>query len=166
MPLVRLSYPHGALTHEQKRQLASSLTEIVLDAEVDAVTDMGRSVTIVQFNEVTAENWAVAGELRSAASAPPNHFIVDVIVLEGLLEGERRTAVHRRVTQAFQTAFEGVGADPMLPLRVWVLVHEVREGSWGAAGVTVSALDVAGFINPELDAELRARIATRVATGT
>ena len=51
----------------------------------------------------------------------------------------------------------------MLPLRVWVLVHEVREGSWGAGGHTVSALDVAQFINSDLDAARRAEIAATVA---
>jgi phenylpyruvate tautomerase PptA (4-oxalocrotonate tautomerase family) len=35
MPVVRVTYPHGALTPERKRQLAASLTDIVLDAEVD-----------------------------------------------------------------------------------------------------------------------------------
>ena len=47
----------------------------------------------------------------------------------------------------------------MLVFRVWVLVHEVREGSWGAGGRTVSALDVAQFIGGELSAERRAEIA-------
>jgi phenylpyruvate tautomerase PptA (4-oxalocrotonate tautomerase family) len=69
MPLVRITYPRGALASTQKRRLAARLTEIVLDAEVDAVTESGR---------------------------------------------------------------------------------EVREGSWGAAGRSVSALDVAPFSNPEL----------------
>lgn len=36
MPLVRITYPRGALSPVQKRQIAASLTEIVLDAEVDA----------------------------------------------------------------------------------------------------------------------------------
>jgi len=160
MPLVRLTYPRGAVSPSQKRQLAAALTDIVLDAEVDAVTDAGKSVTLIHFNEVGDDDWAVAGELRSAAESRPNHFIVDVVVLEGLLCGERRRAVHRRVTEAFQQA---LGDDPMLPLRVWVLVHEVREGSWGAAGTTVGALDVAQFINPALDAARRAEITLSVA---
>jgi phenylpyruvate tautomerase PptA (4-oxalocrotonate tautomerase family) len=158
MPLVRLTYPRGALTAAQKAHIADTLTDIVLDAEVDAVTAPGRLVTVIQFLEVAAEDWAVAGELRSAATDPPDHFIVDVVVLEGLLEGERRTAVHRRVTDAFQRAF-GEAAHPMLPFRVWVLVHDVREGGWGAGGGTVSALDVAQFINPQLPSERRAEIA-------
>jgi phenylpyruvate tautomerase PptA (4-oxalocrotonate tautomerase family) len=70
--------------------------------------------------------------------------------------------VHRRVTEAFQSAFDG-SEDPMLPLRVWVLVHEVREGSWGAGGQTVSALDVAQFISSDLDPARRAEIAASVA---
>ncbi len=161
MPLVRLTYPRGALTPERKRRLAASLTEIVLDAEVDAVTDAGRMVTVIQFIEAAADDWAVAGVLRSAADEGPEHFIVDVIVLEGLLEGSRRGDVHRRVTEAFQEAF-GDATPAMLPLRVWVLIHEVREGGWGAAGRTVSATDVAQFISVDLGparlAEIRARI--------
>lgn len=162
MPLVRITYPRGAMTPEQKRQIAAELTEVVLDAEVDAVTEAGRMVTVVHFNEASADDWAVGGQLRSTAAGAPNHFIVDLIVLEGLLEGARRSDTHRRVTQAFQKAF-GEGADPMLPLRVWVLVHEVREGSWGAGGTTVSALDVAQFISADLDAARRAEIAAALA---
>ena len=156
MPLVRISYPSGALPGEQKKQLAAELTEIVLEAEVDAATDAGRAVTVIQFIEAAATDWAVGGRLRSEMDKPVDHFIVDVLVLEALVEGERRSAIHKRVTQAFQPAFP---ADPMVPFRVWVLIHEVREGSWGAAGQTVSALDVAGFINSKLDPALRAQIA-------
>ncbi len=161
MPLVRITYPRGALTPEQKRQIAHALTEIVLDVEVDAVTDAGRMVTVVHFNEAAADDWAVGGQLRSTAAGAPNHFIVDLIVLEGLLEGARRTDAHRRVTEAFRQAF-GEAGDPMLPLRVWVLVHAVREGVWGAGGLTVSALDVAQFINADLGAARRAEIAASV----
>jgi phenylpyruvate tautomerase PptA (4-oxalocrotonate tautomerase family) len=158
MPLVRITYPRGALSRDRKRAVAASLTDIVLDAEVDAVTPMGKMVTVIQFHEVAADDWAVAGELRSSADASaPDHFIVDVVVLEGLLEGPRRSDVHRRVTDAFRHAF-GEGADPMLPLRVWVLVHDVSEGSWGAGGQTVSALDVARVISSDLSDARRAEI--------
>jgi phenylpyruvate tautomerase PptA (4-oxalocrotonate tautomerase family) len=162
MPLVRITYPRGALAAEQKRQIAADLTEIVLDAEVDAVTEAGRMVTVVHFNEAAADDWAVGGQLRSTAAGAPNHFIVDLIVLDGLLDGARRSDAHRRVTDAFQKAF-GEGGDPLLPLRVWVLVHEVREGGWGAGGQTVSALDVAQFINSDLDAARRAEIGASLA---
>ena len=161
MPLVRITYPKGALSQEHKRALAASLTEIVLEVEVDAVTDAGRMVTVVQFNEAAAEDWAVGGQLRSDAGGGPNHFIVDLVVLAGLMEGTRRGDAHRRVTAAFQQAF-GAAADPMLALRVWVLVHEVREGGWGAGGMTVSALDVAQFISAELPAARRAEIAASI----
>lgn len=161
MPLVRITYPRGALAPEQKRQIAAALTEIVLEVEVDAVTDAGRMVTVVHFNEASADDWAVGGELRSTAAGAPNHFIVDLVVLEGLLAGTRRSDAHRRVTEAFQQVL-GPGADPMLPLRVWVLVHDVREGGWGAGGMTVSALDVAQFINADLQPERRAAIAAHL----
>jgi phenylpyruvate tautomerase PptA (4-oxalocrotonate tautomerase family) len=157
MPLVRLTYPRGALDGARKARLAAALTDIVLDAEVDAITEPGRMVTVIHFHEVDADDWSVAGVMRSAATDPPDHFLVDVVVLEGLLDGARRTDVHRRVADAFREAF-GADAHPMLPFRVWVLVHDVREGGWGAGGGTVSALDVAQFINPKLAPERRAEI--------
>jgi phenylpyruvate tautomerase PptA (4-oxalocrotonate tautomerase family) len=160
MPLVRITYPRGALTPDHKRRLAGALTAIVLDVEVDAVTDAGRMVTVVHFNEAAAEDWAVAGELRATAANRSDHFIVDLIVLEGLLAGARRTDAHRRVTDAFRAVL-GDG-DPMLPFRVWVLVHDVREGGWGAGGQTVSALDVARFINADLPDARRDEIAAGI----
>jgi phenylpyruvate tautomerase PptA (4-oxalocrotonate tautomerase family) len=85
------------------------------------------------------------------------------VVLQGLLEDERWNTTHRRIAEAFQCAVDGMpSADPMLALRVWVLVHEVREGSWGAAGTTMWALDVAQLINPDLDGARRGEIAAAV----
>jgi len=157
MPVVRVTYPRGALTPAHKRHIAAALTDIVLDAEVDTITEAGKMVTVIHFLEAGADDWAVAGELRSAATAGPDHFIVDVVVLEGLLDARRRTTVHERVTAAFRAAF-GEGGDPLLAFRVWVLIHDVREGSWGAGGRTVSALDVAQFIGGDVDARRRAEI--------
>ena len=164
MPVVRVTYPGGALAPAQKRHIAAELTDIVLDAEVDAITDAGKMVTVIHFLEAGADDWAVAGELRSAAAAGPDHFIVDVVVLEGLLDAGRRTAVHERVTAAFRAAFGE--SDPLLAFRVWVLIHDVSEGSWGAGGRTVSALDVAQFIgggdvDPRRRAEITAELRTR-----
>ena len=161
MPVVRIAYPKGALTQQQKSRIAESLTQIVLDVEVDAVTDAGRMVTVVQFNEAELENWAVGGVLRSESGTGPNHFIVELVVLEGLMEGARRTDAHRRVTEAIAEALGGK-SDPIIALRVWVLIHEVREGSWGAGGMTVSALDVASFISAGLAPERRAEIQASV----
>ena len=164
MPLVRITYPRGALSPDHKRRIARELTEIVLDVEVDAATDAGRMVTVVHFNEAAADDWAVGGEIRSTAAEAPNHFIVDLVVLAGLLEGDRRSQAHRRVTEAFQATL-GDG-DPLLPFRVWVLVHDVSEGGWGAGGRTVSALDVAQFINSDLHPARRAEIATSLASSS
>lgn len=163
MPVVRVTCPRGALAPAQKRQIAASLTDIVLDAEVDAITDAGKMVTVIHFLEADADDWSVAGELRSASTAGPDHFIVDVVVLEGLLDAKRKTAVHERVTAAFRAAFGETG-DPLLAFRVWVLIHDVSEGSWGAGGRTVSALDVAQFIGGEVAPRRRAEITEALQT--
>jgi phenylpyruvate tautomerase PptA (4-oxalocrotonate tautomerase family) len=150
MPVVRIHYPKGALSLERKRTLVASLTDVVLETEVDVATLAGKMVTVIEMCEVGAHDWAVAGVLRSDTESPPDHFIVDVIVLEGLLEGARRADVHRRVTQAFLKAFDEPEDSPM-QLRIWVLIHELKEGAWGGAGRTVSALEVAQFLRPDID---------------
>ena len=72
MPLVRITYPRGALTPDRKREIAEGLTVVVLEAEVDTVTEAGRMVTVVQFNECSADDWAaqlIGGELQPARKA-------------------------------------------------------------------------------------------------
>jgi len=162
MPVVRVTYPRGALTPDRKRQLAASLTDIVLDAEVDTITEAGKMVTVIHFLEAAPEDWSVAGAMRSATGGGPDHFIVDVVVLEGLLDAGRKAAVHERVSGAFREAF-GESGDPLLPFRVWVLIHDVGEGSWGAGGRTVSAFDVAQFIGGDVSDRRRAEISEALA---
>jgi phenylpyruvate tautomerase PptA (4-oxalocrotonate tautomerase family) len=155
VPVVRLHYPKGALSPERKKELAASLTEIVLDVEVDAITLPGRMVTVIHFDEVAPENWAVGGQLASGME----HFIVDVYVLAGRVEGPRRGAMHARIAAAFAKTF----GDESMVARVWVLLHEVPEGSWGATGRTVSAIEVAQVINADLDPARAASIEAFVA---
>ena len=65
MPVVRVTYPRGALSPTEKQVLATSLTDIVLDAEVDAITDAGKMVTVIHFLEAAAEDVAqfIGGDL-------------------------------------------------------------------------------------------------------
>ncbi len=61
MPIVRVEMWPGR-THAQKAELARRITEVVV--EVARTTP---EATIVVFEDVAKENWAVAGTLASDA---------------------------------------------------------------------------------------------------
>jgi phenylpyruvate tautomerase PptA (4-oxalocrotonate tautomerase family) len=61
MPVIRVSCPANALTAEQKAQLAPLLTDGVMGQEVDPVTDAGRDVTSLMFNEIADHNCFIGG---------------------------------------------------------------------------------------------------------
>jgi phenylpyruvate tautomerase PptA (4-oxalocrotonate tautomerase family) len=58
-------------------------------------------------------------------------FKVDVTTPEGALSDRRREELVAEATRVVREA-AGIGEEDAL--RVWVLLHEVAEGSWGAGG--------------------------------
>jgi 4-oxalocrotonate tautomerase len=61
MPIVRVEMWPGR-THAQKAELARRITEVVVE-----VAKTTPEATIVVFEDVARENWAVAGTLASEA---------------------------------------------------------------------------------------------------
>jgi 4-oxalocrotonate tautomerase len=63
MPIVRVEMWPGR-THAQKAELAKRITEVVVE-----VAKTTPEATIVVFEDVSQDNWAVAGTLASDARA-------------------------------------------------------------------------------------------------
>ena len=61
-------------------------------------------------------------------------FKIDVTTPEGALSDRRRQELVEAATRLVR---EAAGIPEEEALRVWVLMHEVAEGSWGAAGQVV-----------------------------
>jgi phenylpyruvate tautomerase PptA (4-oxalocrotonate tautomerase family) len=61
MPVIRVSCPTNALTAEQKAQLATLLTDGVMGQEIDPLTDAGRHLTALMFNEIADHNCFLGG---------------------------------------------------------------------------------------------------------
>ncbi|MCB5184658.1 4-oxalocrotonate tautomerase family protein [Methylobacillus gramineus] len=57
MPYVNIKVA-GALTREQKAKIAEEVTDTL-----ERIAKKPRSYTYITFDEVSGENWAVAGEL-------------------------------------------------------------------------------------------------------
>ena len=129
MPIFELTFPQGALTAEARDGLMQDLTTALLRAERAPDTEFFRNVTWSYIHELPEEAVRSAGR----PVAEPT-FKLDVTTPEGALSDRRRAELVDEATRLIRKA---AGIREEGALRVWVLCHEVAEGSWGAGGQVV-----------------------------
>jgi phenylpyruvate tautomerase PptA (4-oxalocrotonate tautomerase family) len=76
----------------------------------------------------------LATDYTADGQAELSHFVVDVTVPAGGLSERRKGGF---VEEASKLVREAAGLGEEDGVRVWVLIHEVPEGNWGAAGQIV-----------------------------
>jgi phenylpyruvate tautomerase PptA (4-oxalocrotonate tautomerase family) len=126
MPLMDLTYPAGALTADARAALAEDLTTVLLRAERAPDTEFFRTITWLYLHELPAGTVLSAGRPVEQPT-----FKLDVTVPEGALSDRRKQELVSEATRALSGA---AGIPESDGLRVWVLIREVPEGNWGAAG--------------------------------
>jgi phenylpyruvate tautomerase PptA (4-oxalocrotonate tautomerase family) len=129
MPIFEVTYPQGALTDKARSKLLEGLTTALLRAERAPDTDFFRSVTWSYVHELPAGSVNAAGRPVTEPT-----FKIDVTTPEGALSDRRREEF---VAAATGLVREVAGIAEEDALRVWVLHHEVAEGSWGAGGQVI-----------------------------
>ena len=129
MPVFEITYPEGALEADAREKLLEDLTTALLRAERAPDTEFFRNITWSYIHELPEGSVRAAGK---AVTEPT--FKLDVTTPEGALSDRRRAEMVEAATAAVS---EAAGLGPDDGLRVWVLMHEVAEGSWGAAGQVV-----------------------------
>lgn len=129
MPTFTLTYPQGALEPEARTRLVDDLTTALLRAERAPETQFFRDITWAYVHELPAGSVLVAG-----APAERPVFKLDVTTPEGALSDRRRAEL---VADATKLIREAAGIPHEEALRVWVLMHDVPEGHWGAGGQVV-----------------------------
>jgi len=128
MPLVHLYVPEGRLSALKRKQLADGLARAVLAAERIEDTPEARMLSWIFLHEVPAESW-IAGEGQDA------RYLVELWVPQGLLDAQGKAIAIEKVTEAVQAA---EGPDVFLAaFGPWVIIREVPDGNWGAAGQVV-----------------------------
>jgi phenylpyruvate tautomerase PptA (4-oxalocrotonate tautomerase family) len=126
MPIMDLTYPAGTFTPEARTELVDELTAVLLRAERAPDTEFFRSVTWVYVHELPAGTVLVGGQ---PATEPV--FLLRATVPQGALSERRKSELVREATRVLLAA-AGLGESDAL--RVMVLIGEVPEGDWGAAG--------------------------------
>lgn len=124
MPQIQLTVPAGALTEEGRVTIQGDLSRTLLRWEGAPDTAFFR-----------AQAWAYLHELPAGAQVTAEdgepRFRVDVTVPAGALDDTRKAGLVEEVTGRVLAA---AGLDADQGLRVWVLLHEQADGTWGAGG--------------------------------
>ncbi|MGW0460243.1 tautomerase family protein [Streptomyces tendae] len=132
MPMIRLTIPTGALTDEGRATIQRNLAAVLLRWEGAPDTPFFR-----------AQAWSLLTELPEGAlvtaedDAP--RLLVEVTVPQGALSERRKAGL---VEEATSTVLAAAGLAPDEGLRVWVLVHEQPDGTWGAGGSVIRYADL------------------------
>jgi phenylpyruvate tautomerase PptA (4-oxalocrotonate tautomerase family) len=142
MPMIDLTLPAGVLDQEQKDALSGELTRTLLEYE-----GAGRD------NEIAAQiAWAYLDERAPgtiyAAHVPaeqPRYRLI-VTVPERALDDERKAGLVEAMTARILEAEGTDPSDAAARMRVWVLVNEVPDGNWGAAGRVWRIADIARLV--------------------
>ena len=129
MPVFEVTYPEGALSADARAKMLDDLTTALLRAERAPDTEFFRNVTWSYVHELPAGSVNAAGRPVEAPT-----FKIDVTTPQGALSDRRREEL---VADATSIVREAAGIPDDEALRVWVLMHEVAEGSWGAGGQVI-----------------------------
>jgi phenylpyruvate tautomerase PptA (4-oxalocrotonate tautomerase family) len=131
VPVFELTYPEGALEPDARVQLMDDLTTALLRAERAPETQFFRDITWSYVHELPEGSVLAAG--RPVDGRPT--FKLDVTTPEGALSDRRRAELVGEATRLIREA-AGIAEDDTLQ-RVWVLMHEVTDGQWGAGGQVI-----------------------------
>jgi phenylpyruvate tautomerase PptA (4-oxalocrotonate tautomerase family) len=137
--MIQLTVPAGVLTAEARRDLQTALAATLLKWEGAPDTAFFRAQAWSRVDEVSGDRFTALED-----DAP--RFRLDVTVPEGGLSQRRKDGLVKEATEQVLAAAGLTEADA---LRVWVLIHEQPEGTWGAAGNIIRFQELAVLAKAE-----------------
>ena len=138
MPMIDLTVEADALNDGARDALARDLLAALLRWE--GAPDNPRSRSLA---------WAFVHVVDNIIVAEPNsprpHYRIGVRTPAGALDDLRREGLIAEATALVLKA-EGRDPHPNDAFRVWVILDEVADGSWGAQGKVWRLTDIAAFV--------------------
>ena len=141
MPMIDITLRKDSLDAATTTRLADDLLATLLRWEGAPNNDAARSLAWAFVNAVD--------DLRVANSPSGKpHFRIAVTTPQGALDDTRRAGLVAEVTELVLLA-AGEPNTPENAFRVWVQLHEIDEGSWGAAGTIWHFSDIINFVSDQ-----------------
>jgi hypothetical protein len=159
MTFIQVMTPRGRLNVEQRRKLATTLTDAVLIPEVGRPAPEARRGYQVHFVERELDMIAHGGELL--CDKPSDVILLDVAAMDCCWTREDRSSVIRNLLAALADACEMEAPSPAW----WVNFRVIEEGCWGSRGGVLSFLDIldqgGSVFPPERAAAIRTALAVK-----
>lgn len=133
MPMIELTVPEGALPADGREHIQRTLARTLLKWEGAPDTAFVRSISWSYLHELPA------GAVVNLEDDEPR-FRVDATVPEGALSEDAKKGLVADVTEVVLKAAGITEADST---RVWVMIHEQPDGTWGGAGRIWRFADIA-----------------------
>ena len=157
MPRLDLTITADALTEQQKPDLLRELGAALLHWEGAPDTAFFRSITWAHLHEVPSES------IQTPDGVAEPHAILDITVPGGALSERRKAGI---VEDATKLVLDATGWGAEAGVRVWVLIHDVPDGNWGAAGTVVRFEQLREAAKAERDQEGSGREKVPAAAGS
>ncbi|MCJ9702883.1 tautomerase enzyme [Bradyrhizobium sp. SHOUNA76] len=156
LTIITVTAPAGRLSLTQRRCLAETLTDAVLEPEIGQHVPAARMGFQVHFRELSADCMAIGGQLLSDQDTPRDIITVRIAVMNAAWPAEVRAEVIRNVLARLA---EACGMQMPAPTW-WVNFEIIDEGSWGSRGGVLSILQLleTGVFTPERIKAIRAAI--------
>ncbi|MCK1734939.1 tautomerase enzyme [Bradyrhizobium sp. 138] len=156
MTIITVTAPAGRLSLTQRRRLAETLTDAVLEPEIGQHVPAARMGFQVHFHELPADCMAIGGQILSDQDTPRDIITVRIAVMNAAWPAEVRAEVIRNVLARLAEACGMLTPAPTW----WVIFEIIDEGSWGSRGGVLSILQLleTGVFTPERIKAIRAAI--------
>jgi phenylpyruvate tautomerase PptA (4-oxalocrotonate tautomerase family) len=138
MTIITVTAPEGRLGLAQRRRLAETLTDAVLEPEVGQLAPAARVGFQVHFRALPADYMAIGGKLLSEQDPPRDIMTVNIAVMNAAWPAEVRERVIRGALMRLAEACDMPAPSPTW----WVNFQVIEEGSWGSRGGVLSILQL------------------------
>jgi phenylpyruvate tautomerase PptA (4-oxalocrotonate tautomerase family) len=138
MTIISVTTPVGRLSLAQRRVLAETLTDAVLEPEVGQLSNPARVGFQVHFVERELDHIAIGGKLLAEQSPVPDVMVISVMVMNAAWPPDVRRRVIENVLRRLADACGMPAPSPTW----WVHFQVIDEGSWGSRGSVLSILDL------------------------
>jgi len=156
LTIITVTASAGRLGLSQRRRLAESLTDAVLEPEVGQHAPAARMGFQVHFHDLPPDCMAIGGRLLCDQDPPRDIITVNIAVMNAAWPAELRAEVIRNVLARLAEACGMPAPSPTW----WVNFEIIDEGSWGSRGGVLSILQLldAGVFTPARIEAIRAAI--------